>query len=199
MAAEYIDRPPRIQPELPVNEQAIPSPPNQEDAGKGDMLTQLLPMLSMLSMMGFGGFVGSGNIGGSLVMGGVMALTVSGSLYQNWKARQNAGEKARQYINTLKQLRQDMAQSHNTQRIFYAHNYPDTATLLNVAAYKESTQETSRFGTRLWERRTSDHDFSAIRLGIGTRASTVTYTFSDSSVKIRSRAMRKSSRLIHGC
>jgi DNA segregation ATPase FtsK/SpoIIIE-like protein len=181
MAAEYIDRPPRIQPELPIDERVIPSPPNVADKSGGDMISQLLPMLSVLSMVGFGAFAGGGNIAGSALMGGVMLLSVSGSLYQVWMARQNAGKASKRYLETLKQLRKDMADSHNTQRIFYAHNYPDVQTLLNIAAYKEPGQETSRFGTRLWERRTSDHDFGVIRLGMGTRTSTVVYTFGDAN------------------
>jgi hypothetical protein len=35
--------------------------------------------------------------------------------------------------------------------------------------------ENSRFGTRLWERRTGDSDFGAVRLGMGTRPSSVIY------------------------
>ncbi len=175
----YIDRPPRIQPELPIQEIPIPNPPETAANNGATDITQVL--IPLLSIVGFGVFAGAGNIWGMLPMGMVMGLSVAASLYQAWKQRQGAGEKARQYLNTLKQLRQDMTQHHNTQRIFYNHNYPDVGTLLNVAAYKESHQETSRFGSRLWERRTNDHDFGVIRLGIGTRASTVVYTNSASS------------------
>jgi hypothetical protein len=64
-----------------------------------------------------------------------------------------------------------MARSHNTQRLFYQHNYPEIATVLEIAARKE----TSRFGSRLWERRPTDRDFGDIRLGLGSRPSTVIY------------------------
>ncbi|MGD8730597.1 MAG: FtsK/SpoIIIE domain-containing protein [Anaerolineales bacterium] len=74
-------------------------------------------------------------------------------------------------------MRQDMNRAHNAQRIFYHHNYPDVRTLFEIAARKEK----SRFGSRLWERRTDDVDFGMIRLGIGTRPSTVVYRMDDTS------------------
>ncbi len=68
-----------------------------------------------------------------------------------------------------------MQASHDNQRIFYDYNYPDPATILKLA----SGEEGSRSGSRLWERRTQDHDFGVIRLGKGTRPSTVIYKTSE--------------------
>ena len=175
MAVEQIDRPPRIQPELPVQEIPIPNPPEQNQASAQDMLTQIVPLLSIV---GFAFFAGTGNAGAAIPMALVMVLSVVVSIYTQWKSRQGAADKKKQYLDSLRQLRLDMTQHHNTQRIFYLHNYPDVGTLLKVAAYKEPTQEISRFGTRLWERRTDDSDFGVIRLGMGSRPSTVVYTTS---------------------
>jgi len=55
--------------------------------------------------------------------------------------------------------------------MFFHYNYPDVPSLIEVAARKE----TSRFGSRIWERRPSDPDFGIVRLGIGSRRSTVVY------------------------
>jgi DNA segregation ATPase FtsK/SpoIIIE-like protein len=178
MAAHHIDRPPRIQPELPIQEIGIPNPPEPPPATTGDILSQIVPLLSIV---GFAFFAGAGNPGAAILMGMVMVLSVAVSIYAQWKARQGAGEKKKQYLDTLRQLRLDMTQHHNTQRIFHLHNYPDAGALLKIAAYKDPTQETSRFGTRLWERRPDDADFGVIRLGMGTRNSTVVYTLSSSS------------------
>ena len=178
MASEFIDRPPRIQPELPIKEIPIPNPPEKPGSGAQDLISLIIPLLSVL---GFAFFAGSGNLGPALAMGGVMILSSLVSFYSSWKQNQGAGEKQKIYLDSLKQLRQDMTQHHNTQRIFFLHNYPDVGTLLNVAAYKEAAQETSRFGSRLWERRAEDHDFGVIRIGIGTRNSTVVYTVNSTS------------------
>ncbi len=176
--AVYIDRPPRIQPELPQQEIPIPAAPDDGAAQPLDIVSLLLPMISMV---GFAVFSATGNLAGAIPMGFMLVSSVGLAVYQQWKARKEAGVKLKQYLETLKQLRRDMSQSHNTQRIFFNHNYPDIPTLLNIAAYKEQSQETSRFGTRLWERRSSDADFGVVRLGIGSRASTVVYKAQDNA------------------
>ncbi len=75
------------------------------------------------------------------------------------------------YDQRLRELRQEMHLSHDIQRRFYVYNYPDSHTVLQIAKDRSN----KGLGLRLWERRTGDQDFGVIRLGIGTRSSTVLY------------------------
>ncbi|MBI4630818.1 MAG: hypothetical protein HY740_03720, partial [Chloroflexi bacterium] len=59
MAIEYIDRPPRIQPELPVAEVDIPEPPGQQQGGEQSVITLIVPLVTIV---GFVFVSGSGNI-----------------------------------------------------------------------------------------------------------------------------------------
>ncbi len=171
MAIEYIDRPPRIQPELPVDEIEIPQPPDTQRRGQQALATQIIPLITIV---GFILVSGSGNALFILPLGLVMVLSVGFALYTSRKEAREIERKIRAYKLKLAEMRQEMERSHNTQRLFYRHNYPDVDTLYEIAERKE----TSRFGGRLWERRTSDSDFGAIRLGMGARPSTVVYKLS---------------------
>ena len=56
----YIDRPPRIQPELPFDEIEIPSPPEKEEGGFTQLIQVALPMITiigyvLIATMGGGG------------------------------------------------------------------------------------------------------------------------------------------------
>ena len=68
---------------------------------------------------------------------------------------------------------------HDMQRRFYGYNYPDRLTTFrivhNARAEVEKQERTLRSEARLWERRVTDEDFGAVRLGMGTLPSTVTY------------------------
>jgi S-DNA-T family DNA segregation ATPase FtsK/SpoIIIE len=174
MAIEYIDRVPRIQPELPVGTIEIPSPPGEKQATGQDLANLLIPLITVLGFVFVSG--GSGNPLFVLPMGLTMVLSVILALTRSRQGRKAQEEKRKQYAQRLTELRQEMTRSHNAQRLFYHHNYPDVGTLYEIAARKE----TSRFGSRLWERRTDDSDFGVVRLGIGTRPSTVVYTLTQS-------------------
>ena len=168
MAVEYIDRPPRIQPELPTGEIPIPNPPTEEKGNDQALLSVLVPIITII---GFVFVSGGGNVLFIIPMGLGMILSVGVSLFSARQQEQVFIAKKKAYQELLAQMRQDMNRSHNTQRLFYQHNYPDTATVLDIAARTER----SRFGSRLWERRSSDNDFGALRLGVGSRPSTVVY------------------------
>jgi hypothetical protein len=64
-----------------------------------------------------------------------------------------------------------MVASHQRQRAYYEYNYPSTEITLDIRGERDN-----RSGSRLWERRPDDGDFGEIRIGIGTRPSTVAYT-----------------------
>ena len=174
MAVEYIDRPPRVQPELPIAKIELPQPPDEAGRAGQDLISMIIPLLSML---GFVFVSGSGNALFMIPMGLTMILSVGLAMGVSRRESKEFEEKKRAYADMLAEKRQEMSRAHNAQRIFYNHNYPDVHTLYEIASRKE----TSRFGSRLWERRTSDSDFGVIRLGIGTRPSSVVYTLSQSN------------------
>ena len=55
----FIDRPPRIQPELPFDEIEIPSPPEKEEGGYSQLIQVSLPLLTII------GYVLIATLGGS--------------------------------------------------------------------------------------------------------------------------------------
>ena len=175
MAIEYIDRPPRIQPELPIREVEIPKPPDPKNQNSsGQVLTTLMPLISVV---GFLVASGTGAIAFVLPMALAVVASIALALYQRAKDKQDQAAKEKAYAELLLQMRQEMTQAHTSQRIFYQYNYPDNDTLISIAARKEN----SRFGPRIWERRPTDLDFCAVRLGSGSRPSTVIYKIGDSA------------------
>jgi S-DNA-T family DNA segregation ATPase FtsK/SpoIIIE len=174
MPVEYIDRPPRIQPDLPVDEIEIPPPPEKPNTSQ-DISTMLLPLISIV---GFALVSGSRNPVMMIPMGLMVVATIINAIVQMRKRKKEYEHLKRAYEESLAEMRQEMSRSQNSQRIFYHHNYPDVHTLYEIA----SREEKSRFGSRLWERRVTDADFGEIRLGIGSRPSTVLYQIDDKSV-----------------
>ncbi|HEX9676195.1 MAG TPA: FtsK/SpoIIIE domain-containing protein, partial [Anaerolineales bacterium] len=168
MPVEYIDRPPRIQPELPIGQVDIPAPPEGQRAAAQNIASALVPMITIV---GFMLVSGGGNLGLMLPMGLVMGLSVVLSMGGGRKEKRELEAKKKAYAEKLAEMRQEMTRAHNAQRLFYRHNYPDMQTVFEIAERSEN----SRFGTRLWERRTGDSDFGAVRLGMGTRPSSVVY------------------------
>lgn len=178
MAVEYIDRVPRIQPELPVDEVELPAPPSSSQSSRQGLGTQLIPLVTVLGFV----FMSGGGGGGALFaipMALTMLLSVGANILQGRGGGKEYQQKRKQFEENLTRMRQEMNRSHNAQRLFYHHNYPDVATLYQIAA----RQETSRFGSRLWERRPDDSDFGVVRLGIGARPSTVIYKSSQSGAE----------------
>src|SRR5713101_1861507 len=184
MAVEYIDRPPRIQPELPTGEIQIPNPPTEQKGNDQALLSVLVPVITIV---GFVFVSGGGNILLIIPMGLAMVLSVGVSLFSARQQQQAFAAKQKAYTELLAQMRQEMTRSHNSQRLFYQHNYPDIATVLDIAARTER----SRFGSRLWERRPSDNDFGALRLGAGSRPSTVVYKMNQAGSGIDDTPLQK--------
>jgi len=168
MPLEYIDRPPRMQPELPSGAVKIPKPPEKAGATLQTLISLILPLITVL---GFVFASGSGNMAMVIAMGLAMGASVVFGVISLRAERKDAAEKEHAYQMRLAEMRQEMLRSHNTQRMFFHYNYPDVPSLIEIAARKE----TSRFGSRIWERRPSDPDFGIVRLGIGSRRSTVVY------------------------
>ena len=175
----YIDRPPRIQPELPQGDSEIPKPPQIEENTTQPLLQLALPMVTIMGYI----FVSVFGKGRSLLliipMGLAVVATSLMSLYTYRRAKQINQQKNAAYAQRLVELRKEMESSHNIQRTFYAYNYPIPETTLRIAVDVGSSEserkEDSRSGSRLWERRTTDLDFCKIRLGTGTTQSSVIY------------------------
>ncbi|NIM94893.1 MAG: hypothetical protein GTO18_14425 [Anaerolineales bacterium] len=170
MSVEYLDRPPRILPELPQGSVEIPNPP--EKAGRGQTLQHLiLPFISIFGYILIS-FTGQGRNPLLLIPMGMAA--VASSIFAFFSIRRERKERKEleaAYEQRLSDLRRDMEDSHHVQRTYYWYNYPEVPRVLEFA----SGVEESRSGSRLWERRPTDIDFGAIRLGVGTLPSTVTY------------------------
>ncbi len=175
----YIDRPPRIEPELPSGVNEIPAPPDTE-MKIGQVLQQaFLPMVMIVGYI-ITSLFGQGR---NMMMMIPMLLSVIASVtlafYTNSqeKKQREAAESA--YKRRISELRRKMESEHEQQRIYYFYNYPDPDKTLRIAADidkdSESRDEEIRSGTRLWERRPTDHDFLHLRLGLSTRQSTVIY------------------------
>lgn len=180
----YIDRPPRIQPELPFGEVDIPRPPERRDQGWARLIQIGLPLITII------GYVLVASLGGrgrSPFMIIPMALSVIASvafsIYSFRKERQRVAEAERAYAHQLVELNKEMHTSHDLQRRFYRYNYPDRQATLRIVQHArweaERTERSLRATARLWERRTSDEDFGVVRLGMGTLPSTVTYKLHD--------------------
>ncbi len=169
---EYMNRPPRIQPELPQTEVNVPRPPNTDQSAAQSLLQVGLPLLTII---GYVIVSSSGSGGRSMALLIPMGLSVVGSValavYGLIRATRQAAAAKANYLRNLTDLRKEMNAYHDQQRTFYEYRFPDPDTILQIAGGKA----VSRSGSRLWERRTTDSDFGSVRLGMGTRPSTVTY------------------------
>lgn len=179
----YIDRPPRIQPELPHKKIEIPAPPQRPD-NTGLILMQVaLPIVTIIGFVLVAAMGGRGQGVALFVLPMFFAVvaTAAFSWYMYKRQEKNMARQEAAYRERLLELRQEMVNQHEIQRRFYHFNYPDTATVLRIAddTHREpgKQQASIRSGSRLWERRPTDEDFGFIRLGIGAIPSTTIYEF----------------------
>lgn len=171
---KYIDRPPRIQPQLPRGVEVIPPPP-KVDENQTPAWQAAVPVVTIIGYVLVSAF---GRGGSSLVFILPMAMAVfistSIAIFNAVRAWQIRREKQKTYDLRLKRLRREMKITHDQQRAFYNYNYPETDFIMKM----DGVRMDNRGGSRLWERRTSDADFGHIRIGIGVRQSTVAYRIS---------------------
>lgn len=179
-----IDRPPRIQPELPFDEIEIPSPPDKSKSGWEQLAQMALPLVTIVAFV----FLAGGGGGRSALMIIPMALAVLASagvgIFSYLREKRRTAEAIRAYDERLVELTKQMHVYHDMQRRFYHYNYPDSANIFRLVKSArtevEKAERTLRADSRLWERRTSDADFGVIRLGIGALPSTVVFRFDKS-------------------
>ena len=195
----FIDRPPRIEPQLPAGQFTIPNPPDTEK-NAGQLLQQaFLPAVMIMGYM-LAAVFGKGS--SSLLMMIPMLLsvvaTIALAVYSNTKDRAQREVAEAAYKRRISELRRKMESEQEQQRIYYFYNYPDPEKTLGIATDinrpSPAAEEEIRSGTRLWERRPNDHDFMYLRLGISTRQSTVVYKISENE-KTESPLMREATRL----
>lgn len=165
----YIDRPPRIQPELPRGIVDIPNPPKEEE--RQPLWQAAIPVVTILGYV----LVSATGQGSSIAFLVPMALAVIIStgltIYNAINSWRRSRQKRADYARRLVEMRREMVATHNRQRTFYEYNYPDS----NVVLEMRGDRMDNRSGSRLWERRHADQDFGVVRLGKGTRGSTVQY------------------------
>ena len=171
-----INRPPRIQPDLPQSDNEIPPPP-ETDKGGQQLIQLFLPLITIIAYV-LVSATGQGRNIALIIPMGLSVIASSGLGFWTYHKNQRETQRKREaYETRLAELRREMENAHDQQRTFYYYNYPNIETVKAIAANRETGDKDNRTGTRLWERRTSDPDFGAVRLGIGTQPSTVTYWF----------------------
>jgi len=176
---EYADRAPRIQPPLPIETIEIPAPPDEPQTAKGAFNHLLMPMIMLMGYLLMGAFGGGRNLLFMIPMGLSVIVTAAVS-YRNHALEQKQLRELREgYINRLSTLRREMQTHHINQRLYYEHTHPS----LEVISEIGHDQAESRLGSRLWERRTFDHDFGSVRLGIGDIASRTVYELKESNAQ----------------
>jgi DNA segregation ATPase FtsK/SpoIIIE-like protein len=171
---KFVDRPPRIQPELPTGVVEIPAPP-RSDEGQQPVWQAIVPIITIIGYLLIG-LSGQGtNLAFILPMALAIFVSTGLTIYNAITTRRRRSEQEKAYAQRLIEMRREMVNAHNRQRTFYEYNYPNPEFVLEMRGDRRD----NRGGSRLWERRTSDADFGVVRLGMGTRPSSVTYTVSE--------------------
>ncbi|PKO13955.1 MAG: hypothetical protein CVU39_16370 [Chloroflexi bacterium HGW-Chloroflexi-10] len=194
----FIDRPPRIEPELPSGIREIPNPPDTE-ANPGEILAQaFLPMVMIFGYIMVSLFGQSRNLFMMIPMLLSVVASVALAIFTNRAESKKREEMKATYQRRISELRRQMESEQEQQRIYYYYNYPNPDITLSLAEditrQESAKQEDVRSGTRIWERRPTDHDFLHLRLGISSRPSTVVYKIGDNE-QVENPLLREATRL----
>ncbi len=175
------NRPPRILRALPREEVVIPAPPQSVATGMNIQLAMVvLPVLTavmyLIVMAARGGQ--QGNVWLILPMVGVSFASAGLGIHNYFRQRrlreQKLREQAQSYDDALRLLRERLAELHQQQRAIREANDPDLATLARIAEGEIDAAGNPQPAQRLWERRPTDDDFLAVRIGRGNLPTTVT-------------------------
>jgi DNA segregation ATPase FtsK/SpoIIIE-like protein len=182
----YIERPPRLQPEMPAGEVEIPSPPEEEKRSVQSLLQLIaLPMISIVGTVFVSVFLRGRSLIFLIPMGLSVVISIVMSLYARQRSTQLDAQRKAAYFQHLLELRKEMNAAQDIQRRSAHHNSsaPEDAFRIALEAHQSASsgRPVSRIGARLWERRTNDPDFGSLRLGVGTLPSRVLYTFKGGS------------------
>jgi type VII secretion EssC-like protein len=142
------------------------------NADRGSLAQLALPLITIIGYILVSGAGGRGGGGILFVLPMALSIVASAALafYTFRRNRKIDLEKQAAYARKLFEMRNDMVASHDKQRYFYLYNHPDPDEAIRLAGGRDGGPD-----TRLWERRTSDKDFGTIRIGIGSKPSTVIY------------------------
>ena len=151
-------------PPHPEGEITLQEPPGLPEPGRTDIST-LMTFLPMGLMMGGGALIFARPDSGPapFIFAGVMVfamvLMMVGNLVRTAiQRRQAVDSERRDYLRYLAQLRRQLRAVVDDQRASLSWRHPDPGRLWTLAG-----------GTRLWERRPGDLDFSEARIGVGVQ------------------------------
>jgi len=114
----FIDRPPRIEPELPAGIYDIPSPPDKPDHA-GQMLQQaFLPMVMIVGYVITSLFGGGRNMLMMIPMLLSVIATIALAIYTNIQEKKKSEEADAAYKRRISELRRNMESEHEQQRIY---------------------------------------------------------------------------------
>src|SRR5262249_37638126 len=155
------DRPPRIQPELPVATVTIPAPPKREPTGLRQLVQLGLPLLTVIAFASVSLSSGTGRGPVALLLMSLAAVAATRfAIYGFLQDRRNHAEEERAYSTQLLAMNREMCQYHEQQRRFAFYNYPGPETILSIPGQARDGNEREhrklRSDARLWERRTTD-------------------------------------------
>lgn len=175
------NRPPRILRALPREEVVIPAPPRPVGPSMNIQLaTVVLPVLTavmyLIVMAARGGQ--QANVWLSLPMVGVSFASAGLGIHNYFRQRrlreQKLREQAQSYDDALRSLRERLSELHQQQRAIREANDPELATLARIAEGELDTAGNRQPAQRLWERRPTDDDFLAVRIGRGNVPTSIT-------------------------
>jgi DNA segregation ATPase FtsK/SpoIIIE, S-DNA-T family len=165
----------RPQPNAPSSEIEIQEPPAvPEDTGGGISGVLMYAPMGLGSMAMVMMFIRPGSgplayIGGGLMLCSAIGMLVVGLMRNSVTHKQKLHGHRRDYIRYLTQLRGRVRKSLAAQQRAARWIHPDPKALWSIA-----------LGYRLWERRPAHDDFGEVRIGLGTRRSTLTLKPPDS-------------------
>ncbi|MEO9140090.1 MAG: type VII secretion protein EccCa [Jatrophihabitans sp.] len=162
MATKTFRRRPRLTaPEAPAGDIRLEPPPELPRLAPGNIIGTLLPGVMILTSVGF---IAVGGLNpASLMMGGLMVASTAGMM-GGGQGNKRGARKAQMtadrndYLAYLEQTRLDIARVRAQQRASLIWTHPVPTSLWSLAG-----------GRRMWERRPTDEDFSAVRIGTGTQ------------------------------
>jgi S-DNA-T family DNA segregation ATPase FtsK/SpoIIIE len=167
------NRPPRLRfPAMEAEEVGIPGPPTVQEQQDQSMLVSLIPVLGIAVMAIFyvfrGASAGGEGLGFALPMLVLGFFTIGGTVYaQRSRKRDTAKRRHENEINYLRMLdkkRVRLQAAHDAQQAILEYDFPRPDDWLNAALTRDA---------RLWERRPTDDDFTAFRIGEGRVPSAV--------------------------
>lgn len=163
MATRTFTRRPRLYPdELPTDEFVLEPPPEMPRPEPLNLMTFVLPG-AMIVMVG--GFIVIGGFNpASLMMGSMMLITTIGMLGASGGNRESKAQliaDRNDYLKYMRNVRQELRTLREDQRSTLLWTHPEPSSLWSLVGTR-----------RMWERRTTDDDFTQVRVGLGSQALT---------------------------